>query len=132
MIAVHCAKRDGGKMNESVLPEESANSEENTQRPVVVSIIAIALLLNGIVTVVTGLMFEADSIVLTSGAAALLLSVGLWKLWSWAWIGTILLQIVALGVAFYYWYTLGSINFWSIGIAIIIILYLLTNGASLK
>ena len=114
-------------MNESALQEESASNEESTQRPVVVSIIAVALLLNGIVTVVTGLMVEAGPFVLASGAAALLLSLGLWKIWSWAWFGTILLQIVALGVAFYYWYTLGSINFWSISIAIIIILYLLRS-----
>jgi uncharacterized membrane protein len=114
-------------MNESVLHEEIENNEENAQRPVVVSIIAVAMFLNGLVTVVTGLMFEAEPYVLASGAVALLLSLGLWKLWSWAWIGTILLQIVALGVAIYYWYTLGSINFWSIGIAIIIILYLLRS-----
>ena len=114
-------------MNESVLPEESANSEEGTQRPVVVMVIAVALFLNGIITLATGLMVEAGPFVLASGAVALLLSLGLWKLWSWAWFGTILLQIVALGVAIYYWYTLGSINFWSIGIAVIIILYLLRS-----
>jgi uncharacterized membrane protein (DUF2068 family) len=120
-------------MNESILPEESANSEENavseegTQRPVVVMVIAVALFLNGIITLVTGLMFAASPIVLVSGTVALILSLGLWKLWSWAWFGTILLQLIALGFAFYYWYTLGSINFWSIGIAIIIILYLLRS-----
>ena len=114
-------------MNESVLQEEIDNNEESAQRPVVVSIIAVAMFLNGLITVVTGLMFEAEPYVLASGAVALLLSLGLWKLWSWAWIGTILLQIVALGAAIYYWYTLGSINFWSIGIAIIIILYLLRS-----
>ncbi len=114
-------------MNESVWQEEIDNNGESAQRPVVVRIIAVAMFLNGLVTVVTGLMFEAEPYVLASGAVALLLSLGLWKLWSWAWIGTILLQIVALGTAIYYWYTLGSINFWSIGIAIIIILYLVRS-----
>jgi len=120
-------------MNERSLPEErvnnleSANSEAVTQRPVVVMVIVVALFLNGIITLATGLMVGAGPFVLVSGAVALLLSLGLWKLWSWAWFGTILLQIIALGFAFYYWYTLGSINFWSIGIAIIIILYLMRS-----
>lgn len=112
-------------MDESAIPEESANNEESNQRPIVVSIIAVAMVLNGIITLATGLMFEASPLVLASGAVALLLSLGLWKLWSWAWAGTILLQLMALGVAFYDWYMLGSINFWSIGIAILIIVYLL-------
>jgi len=114
-------------MNESVLQEENANNKEIKERPVVVSIIAAALLLNGVITVATGLRYQAGPFALASGIVALLLSLGLWKLWSWAWIGTILLQVVALSAAVYYWYTLGSINFWSIGIAIIIILYLLRS-----
>lgn len=112
-------------MSESALPEENAGNEETKQRPVVVSMIAVAMLLNGIITLVTGFMFEASPMVLALGAAALLLSLGLWKLWAWAWVGTILMQLIALGFALYEWYTLGSINFWSIGIAILIILYLL-------
>lgn len=112
-------------MNDSAVQEESINNEENNQRPIVVIIIAVALLLNGILTVVNGLMYQAGPFVLALGAVALLLSLGLWKLWSWAWAGTIVLQIIALGFAIYEWYTLGQINFWSIGIAIIIILYLL-------
>ncbi len=112
-------------MNEDSLLENRAEDEVQSQRPVVVSIIAVALFLNGMITIVTGLMFEAGLLVLALGAAALILSVGLWQLWSWAWFGTILLQIIALGEAFYDWYTLGSINFWAIGIGIIIILYLL-------
>jgi hypothetical protein len=111
-------------MNESVVPETSADNDNSNERAVVVSIIAVAMLLNGLVTVVTGFLVEAGLYVIASGAAALLLSLGLWKLWSWAWVGTILLQAIALGVAIYYWYTLGSINFWAIGIAILIILYL--------
>jgi hypothetical protein len=114
-------------MNEGALQEEHASTEVINQRPVVVSIIAVVMLLNGTVTVVAGLMYEAGPLVLASGGVALLLSLGLWKLWSWAWIGTILLQIVALVSAIYYWVTLGSINFWSIGIAIIIVLYLLRS-----
>ena len=114
-------------MEESVVQELNTESENSGQRPVVVSIIAVAMLLNGIITIANGLAFQAGPYVLASGAVALLLSLGLWKLWSWAWVGTILLQIVALAVAIYEWVTLGSINFWSIGIAILIILYLLRS-----
>ena len=114
-------------MDDSVGQEANIEAESNNQRPVVVSIIAAAMLLNGIITIANGLAFQAGPTVLASGVVALLLSLGLWKLWSWAWIGTILLQIVALGVAIYDWVTLGSINFWSIGIAILIILYLLRS-----
>jgi hypothetical protein len=116
---------NGERMNEKVLPEQRLDNEEIDQRPVVVSVIAVALFLNGVITIVTGLMFTAGLLVLALGTAAVFLSVGLWRLWSWAWLGTILLQIIALGEAFYDWYTLGSINFWAIGIGIIIILYLL-------
>jgi hypothetical protein len=35
------------------------------------------------------------------------------------------MQLIALGATIYDWYALGSIDFWSIGIAILIILYLL-------
>ena len=114
-------------MNEGALQEGTVNKEEGNQRSVVVSIISVAMFLNGILTVANGLKYEAGPFVMASGIVALLLSLGLWKLWSWAWIGTILLQIVALGVSVYYWYTLGSINFWSMGIAVIIILYLLRS-----
>ncbi len=114
-------------MDDSVGQEANIEAESNNQRPVVVSIIAAAMLLNGIITLANGLAFQAGPTVLAFGVVALLLSLGLWKLWSWAWIGTILLQIVALGVAIYEWVTLGSINFWSIGIAILIILYLLRS-----
>ena len=51
-------------MKESTLPEESTNNEESNQRPIVVSIIAVAMLLNGIITLVTGFMFEANPLVL--------------------------------------------------------------------
>ena len=112
-------------MNEDGLLEEGTKNGETKQRPVVVSIIAVALFLNGVITIATGLMFDAGLLVSALGAAALLLSVGLWQLWSWAWLGTILLQIIALGEALYDWYALGSINFWAMGIGIIIILYLL-------
>lgn len=112
-------------MNESTIPEERSENEKTGERPVVVSIIAVAMLLNGIITLVTGLMFAANPLTLALGAAAVLLSLGLWKLWSWAWAGTILMQLIALGVTFYDWYALGSIDFWSIGIAVLIILYLL-------
>jgi hypothetical protein len=114
-------------MNESIVPDKTNTSEESSERPTVISVIAVIMFLNGIVTLASGVMYEAGPLVLASGAVAILLSLGLWKLWSWSWLGTILLQIVALGTALYYWYTLGSINFWAIGIAIIIIWYLLRS-----
>jgi len=39
-------------------------------------------------TIINGLSFEAGPVVLVFGGVALLLSVGLWMLWSWAWVGT--------------------------------------------
>lgn len=111
-------------MDESMMPEDSPAGEDNGQRPVVVSIIAVAMLLNGIVTLVTGILYSAQPYVLALGAVAVLLSVGLWKLWAWAWAGTILMQLVALAFAFYDWYTVPSIDFWAIGMAVVIIVYL--------
>lgn len=112
-------------MDERLMPEDGLAGETERQRPVVVSIIAVAMLLNGVVTLVTGLLYDAQPYVLVLGAVALLLSAGLWKLWAWAWAGTILLQLVALAFAFYDWYALASIDFWAIGMAILIIAYLL-------
>jgi len=41
--------------------------------------------------------------------------VGLWMLWSWAWVGTFLLQIVAVGFAVYDWFTGGPIDVLAMG-----------------
>ncbi len=109
-------------MDESVIEEE-----EGKQRPVVVSILAVILFFNGILTIINGLSFEANPIVLVMGGVAILLSVGLLMLWSWAWVGTILLQIVAVGFAIYDWFTGGPIDVLAIGLGVIIILYLLRS-----
>ena len=58
---------------------------------------------------------------------AILLSLGLWKLWSWAWTGTIVLQFIAAGFALYDWFTGVGIDFLAIAIAIFIVLYLLRS-----
>ena len=97
------------------------------QRPVVVSIIAILLLINGILTLVNGYRFEAPLVVMISGAVALLLSVGMWMLWPWAWAGTILLQVVAIGYALYDWFTGGPIDFLAMILGAIVLIYLLRS-----
>ena len=108
-------------MNDSVV------EEEKKQRPIVISILAVVILLNGIMTIINGLSFEAQPFVFVIGGVAILLSVGLWMLWFWAWVGTILLQLVAVGFAFYDWFTGGPIDFLAIGLGVIIIAYLLRS-----
>lgn len=91
-------------------------------------VIAVLLLLNGVLTIVNGLRFEANPIFLALGAFAIVLSVGLWLLWSWAWWGTILLQVAALGFAFYDWFTGGPIDFLAMFLGAGIILYMVQAG----
>ena len=95
------------------------------KRPVVISVIAIIMLLNGILTLVNGYRFQAHPVVLALGVLALLLSVGLWMLWSWAWVGTLLLQFAAIGYALYDWFTGGPIDFLAMIIGAIVIIYLM-------
>lgn len=94
------------------------------QRPVVVSIIAALLLLNGILTLINGYRFQAPFYVMLFGAVAIVLSVGMWQLWSWAWVGTVLLQIGAIGYALYDWFTGGPIDFLAMMIGAIVLVYL--------
>lgn len=105
--------------------DESVIEEEGNQRPMVVSILAVLMFLNGIMTIINGLSFEAQPLVLVMGGIALMLSVGLWMLWAWAWVGTILLQLVAVGFAFYDWFSGGPIDVLGIGLGVVIIIYLL-------
>ena len=95
------------------------------QRPVPIIIIAALLLINGLLTLATGLRFDAHPIVLILGATALLLSVGMWQMWSWAWIGTVLLQLAAIGYALYDWVTGGPIDFLAMMLAALVLYYLL-------
>lgn len=95
------------------------------QRPIPVVIIAALLLFNGILTLVSGLRFNAHPVVLIFGLAALLLSVGMWQMWSWAWIGTVLLQAAAVGYALYDWFTGGPIDFLAMMLAALVLYYLL-------
>lgn len=97
------------------------------QRPVVVSIIAVLLLINGILTLANGLRFDAPIVVMIFGAIALVLSVGMWMLWPWAWAGTILLQVIAIGYAFYDWFTGGPIDFLAMILGVIVLIYLLRS-----
>lgn len=97
------------------------------QRPIVVSIIAVLLFINGILTLLNGYRFEAHFMVLVFGAVALVLSVGMWMLWPWAWVGTVLLQLIAIGYAFYDWFTGGPIDFLAMILGVIVLLYLLRS-----
>ncbi len=94
------------------------------QRPVVISVIAGLLLLNGVITLATGYRLGAPIVVMLFGAAALVLSAGMWKMWAWAWIGTVLLQVAAIGFALYEWYTGGIIDFLAMILGAIVLLYL--------
>ena len=96
-------------------------------RPIVVSIIAALLAINGILTLINGYRFEAHTIVMISGAVALILSVGMWMLWPWAWAGTILLQVVAIGYALYDWFANGHIDFLAMIMGAIVLMYLLRS-----
>jgi hypothetical protein len=95
------------------------------KRPVVISIIAILMLLNGVLTLINGYRFQVHPLVMVLGVIALVLSVGLWMLWPWAWVGTLLLQIAAIGYALYDWFTGGPIDFLAMIIGVIVIIYLL-------
>lgn len=97
------------------------------QRPVVVSIIAVLLLINGILTLVNGYRFQANFLVMILGVVALVLSLGMWKLWPWAWAGTILLQVIAIGYALYDWFTGGPIDFLAMILGAIVLIYLLRS-----
>lgn len=98
-----------------------------SQRPVVVSIIAVLLLINGILTLINGYRFQANFVVMVLGVVALVLSLGMWKLWPWAWAGTILLQVVAIGYALYDWFTGGPIDFLAMMLGAIVLIYLLRS-----
>lgn len=97
------------------------------KRPVVVSIIAVLLLINGILTLVNGYRFDAHMVVMILGAVALVLSLGMWMLWPWAWVGTVLLQIIAIGYALYDWFTGGPIDFLAMILGVIVLIYLLRS-----
>ena len=114
-------------MDENALNEQSLDEKTATQRPVVVSILAVVMALNGVLTIINGLSFQAGPLVIALGAIAILLSLGLWKLWSWAWIGTIVLQFIAVGFAFYDWITGVGIDFLAIAIGVFIVFYLLRS-----
>lgn len=109
------------------MEESTIKKDGGKKRPVVVSILAVILFFNGILTIVSGFRFEAGPIVLALGIIALLLSIGLWMLWSWAWAGTVLLQIIAIGFAVYDWFTGGPIDVLGMGLAVVIIIYLLRS-----
>jgi hypothetical protein len=95
------------------------------KRPGVVSSIALLLLINGILTLINGYRFDANITVMLLGAAALLLSAGMWMLWPWALIGTIILQLIAISYALYDWFTCGPIDFLAMLLGVIIQVYLL-------
>lgn len=95
------------------------------QRPVGIPIIAVLLLINGILTLVNRYRFQAHIVVIVLGVVALGLSLGVWKLWSWAWAGTILLQLIAIGYALYDWLTGGPIDFLAMILGAIVLFYLL-------
>lgn len=114
-------------MGENAFNEETMDEASATQRPVVVSILAVIMALNGILTLINGLSFQAGPLVIAMGAIAILLSLGLWQLWSWAWIGTIVLQFIAVGFALYDWITGVGIDFLAIAIGIFVVLYLLRS-----
>lgn len=94
------------------------------QRPVLISIIAVLMLLNGLLTLINGYRFQTHIMVMLLGVAALALSLGLWKLWSWAWVGTVLMQVVAIGFALYDWFTGGPIDFLAMILGALVLLYL--------
>jgi uncharacterized membrane protein (DUF2068 family) len=114
-------------MGENAFNEETMDEASATQRPVVVSILAVVMALIGILTLINGLSFQAGPLVIAMGAIAILLSLGLWQLWSWAWIGTIVLQFIAVGFALYDWITGVGIDFLAIAIGIFVVLYLLRS-----
>jgi hypothetical protein len=95
------------------------------ERPVVVSIIAVLLFINGILKLIHGYRFEANITGMILGAIALILSVGMWMLWPWALMGTVLLQLIAIGYALYDWFTGGPIDFLAMILGFIILVYLL-------
>ncbi len=98
-------------------------------RPIGVSIIAVLMLVNGVLTLINGVAFQAGPIVSVLGAAAILLGVGLWFLLSVAWIGTILLQVATLGFALYDWLIVQGpeIDVIGIALAILIIFYMFSK-----
>ena len=114
-------------MNEEVMNEQDIDDQRKNQRPIIVSILAVVMALNGILTIINGLTFQAGPLVITIGVVAILLSLGLWRLWSWAWIGTILLQIIAIGFALYEWITGVGIDFLAIGIGLFVVFYMLRS-----
>lgn len=98
------------------------------QRPILVMVIAALLLLNGILTLANSMRFELSPVFWVFGIVAIVLSIGVWQLWSWAWWGTILLQVAALGFAFYDWFTGGPIDFLAIFLGAGVIAYMLQAG----
>lgn len=48
-------------------------------------------------------------------------------LWPWAWAGTILLQVIAIGYALYDWFTGGPIDFLAMILGMIVLIYLLRS-----
>jgi len=94
------------------------------ERPIVISVLAVIMALVGIMNTILGLQFEAHIWVLGYGIIAVVLSLGLWFQWSWAWFGLILLQIFAVGYAIYDWVANGEIDYLAIFFGIFIILYM--------
>ena len=99
------------------------------KRPIGISIIAVLMLLNGILTLINGVGFQAGTVVIVFGAAAILLGIGLWFLLSIAWIGTILLQVATLGYALYDWLIVQGpeIDVIGIALAVLIIFYMFSK-----
>lgn len=95
------------------------------ERPIVISILAVIMVLVGIMDIILGFQFGADIWVIGYGVIAIVLSLGLWFLWPWAWVGLILMQIFAVSYAIYDWAANGEIDFLAIFFGIFIILYML-------
>jgi hypothetical protein len=51
----------------------------------------------------------------------------MWMLWPWGLIGTIILQLIAIGYALYDWFTGGPIDFLAMILGVIILFYLLRS-----
>jgi uncharacterized membrane protein (DUF2068 family) len=99
------------------------------ERPIGVMIIAVLLLFNGALTLWGAWSFQASATVYALGIIAILLAIGMWRLMSWAWYATLLLQIITLGYALYDWFLAnGPIDVFGIAIALIVIVYLLSSG----
>lgn len=94
------------------------------ERPIGVMILAVLIAVNGLLTIV-GSWLIGDMIGLGIGVLALVLSVGLWFLQGWAWVGALLLQLYSIGDMLYVWFTGGPVDYPTLITGGIIIVYLL-------